>query len=92
MQTSHQHSARPGVFLGVKGRGGRGRGEPKGGRGHSNGVKGNCNLCGKPGHWKKDCPDKDKNDQDLVDKAIKEVTNEDKAQLKTGGSSSKRKN
>ena len=67
------------------GRGGRGRGNRGGGRGAGRGggtggapkKRGKCAICGEEGHWKAECPQREKSNSDAdLDKAIKEASKE----------------
>ena len=68
-----------GVFItGGRGRG-RGRGGAYGGRGGrgarggGGGRTGNCHICGESGHWKRECPHKDKKEDEEIKTAVHET-------------------
>lgn len=86
-------ATRAGVFVatdkvggGQGGRGGRGRGNrgSGGGRGTGGGgaggaqkKRGRCVICNEEGHWKNECPQREKSGSDAdLDKAIKEASKE----------------
>ena len=84
-----------GVFVTGRGRG-RGRGD-RGGRGGRNGRggrggRGACAICHEEGHWKNECPQKEKG-RDDDDMLISEAVSEAKGSgAKAGGGEQKKKN
>ena len=84
-----------GVFVTGRGRG-RGRGD-RGGRGGRNGRggrggRGACAICHEEGHWKNECPQKERGNDDH-DRLISEAVSEAKGSgAKAGGGEHKKKN